>query len=35
VFDADLGDAGTRKIRFVPASLAAFRRTVAKIRAGG
>ena len=33
VFDADLGDAGTEKIRFVPASLAAFRKTVAKVRA--
>ena len=34
VFDADLGDAGVQKVRFVPASLAAFRRTVAKVRAG-
>jgi hypothetical protein len=35
VFDADLGDAGVQQIRFVPASLAVFRRTVAKVRAGG
>ena len=34
VFDADLGDAGVQKVRFVPASLATFRRTVAKVRAG-
>jgi hypothetical protein len=35
VFDTDLGDAGTQTVRFVPASLAVFRRTVAKVRAGG
>jgi hypothetical protein len=34
VFEAHLGDADIEKIRFVPASLAAFRKTVAKVRAG-
>ena len=35
VFDADLGEAGVQTIRFVPASLETFRKTVTKVRAGG